>query len=200
MALPGIQGSKPQYVYTVHNSLTRKVWHSVSQQGVGTHLLPLLTPSSGHHNMYGWQVGGGYPTGMLSCLIETSPHIHVFRSASDTVGPAAAPARAPPADGPPPTSADRHSRHRRGHSAGTENVLKYRINQSLCCIIGSTNPCRITRKEFLMKQTKMYVCTLEEFILVDVVTLLYMDELKSIGNAVVYIQSQQWMRKDEINS
>ena len=51
-----------------------------------------------------------------------------------------------------------------------------------------------------MKQTKMYVCTLEEFILVDVVTLLYMDELKSIGNAVVYIQSQQWMRKDEINS
>ena len=31
-----------------------------------------------------------------------------------------------------------------------------------------TNPCRITRKEFLMKQTKMYVCTLEEFILVDI--------------------------------
>ena len=74
------------------------------------------------------------------------------------------------------------------------------MNTSKCCIIGSTNPCRITRKEFLMKQTKMYVCTLEEFILVDVVTLLYMDELKSIGNAVVYIQSQQWMRKDEINS
>ena len=44
-----------------------------------------------------------------------------------------------------------------------------------------TNPCRITRKEFLMKQTKMYVCTLEEFILVDVVTLLYMDELNCIG-------------------
>ena len=39
---------------------------------------------------------------------------------------------------------------------------------------GSTNPCRITRK---VEQTKMYVCTLEEFILVDVVTLLYMDEL-----------------------
>ena len=32
-----------------------------------------------------------------------------------------------------------------------------------------------------MKQTKMYVCTLEEFILVDVVTLLYMDELNCIG-------------------
>ena len=28
-----------------------------------------------------------------------------------------------------------------------------------------------------MKQTQMYVCTLEEFILVDVVTLLYMDEV-----------------------
>ena len=38
----------------------------------------------------------------------------------------------------------------------------------LCCIIGSTNPCRITRKEFPMKQTKMYVCTLEEFMLVDI--------------------------------
>ena len=32
-----------------------------------------------------------------------------------------------------------------------------------------TNPCRITRK---VKQTKMYVCTLEEFILVDLDTLL----------------------------
>ena len=31
-----------------------------------------------------------------------------------------------------------------------------------------TNPCRITRKEFLMKQTKIYVCTREEFILVDI--------------------------------
>ena len=28
-----------------------------------------------------------------------------------------------------------------------------------------TNPCRITRK---VEQTKMYVCTLEEFILVDI--------------------------------
>ena len=32
-----------------------------------------------------------------------------------------------------------------------------------------TNPCRFTRK---VKQTKMYVCTLEEFILVDLDTLL----------------------------
>ena len=29
---------------------------------------------------------------------------------------------------------------------------------------------------FQMKQTQMYVCTLEEFILVDVVTLLYMEQ------------------------
>ena len=29
-----------------------------------------------------------------------------------------------------------------------------------------------------MKQTQMYVCTLVEFILVDVVTLLYKDEVK----------------------
>ena len=46
---------------------------------------------------------------------------------------------------------------------------------------GSTSP--VIRMYILMldtrnvEQTKMYVCTLEEFILVDVVTLLYMDEL-----------------------
>ena len=33
-----------------------------------------------------------------------------------------------------------------------------------------------------MKQTQMYVCTLEEFILVDVVTLLYMNEVIWNGN------------------
>ena len=49
---------------------------------------------------------------------------------------------------------------------------------------GSTNPCRITRK---VEQTKMYVCTLEEFILVDVVTFLYMDEVnKHWKNAGLY--------------
>ena len=54
---------------------------------------------------------------------------------------------------------------------------------------GSTNPViRITHK---VEQTKMYVCTLEEFILVDVVTLLYMDEVNSIGRMLVYIHSQQ---------
>ena len=31
---------------------------------------------------------------------------------------------------------------------------------------------------FRMKQTQMYICTLEEFILVDVVTFLYKDEVK----------------------
>ena len=46
-----------------------------------------------------------------------------------------------------------------------------------------------------MKQTEMYVCTLEEFILVDVVALLYMDEVRY---SVVYIQMQQRKRKDEI--
>ena len=35
-----------------------------------------------------------------------------------------------------------------------------------------------TRNE---EQTKMYVCTLEEFILLDVVTLLYMDEVNWIA-------------------
>ena len=62
-----------------------------------------------------------------------------------------------------------------------------------------TNPCRITRK---VEQTKMYVCTLEEFILVDLDTLLCKlelgVELNSIGNAVVYIQSQQWKRNVRI--
>ena len=45
------------------------------------------------------------------------------------------------------------------------------------------------------KDVRMYI---EEFILVDVVTLLYMDELNCIGNAVVYIQSQQWKRNVRI--
>ena len=35
----------------------------------------------------------------------------------------------------------------------------------LCCIIGSTNPCRITRKVEQTKYVHMYI---EEFILVDV--------------------------------
>ena len=52
-----------------------------------------------------------------------------------------------------------------------------------------TNPCRITHK---VKQTKMYVCTLEEFILVDIwIHCCASWKWICIGNAVVYIQSQQ---------
>ena len=62
-----------------------------------------------------------------------------------------------------------------------------------------------------MKQTRMYVCTFEEFILVEIwihcctswsCTVLYCtrswSEVNSIGNAVVYIQSQQWKRNVRI--
>ena len=51
---------------------------------------------------------------------------------------------------------------------------KYSLYSDTMFHFGSTNPCRITRK---VEQTKMYICTLEEFILVDVVTLLYKLEL-----------------------
>ena len=68
-----------------------------------------------------------------------------------------------------------------------------------CCILGSTNPCRITRKEFPMKQTKMDICTLEEFILVDTwIHCCASWNWICIGNAVVYIQSQQWKRNVRI--
>ena len=30
---------------------------------------PVLTPSDGQKNTYGWQAGGTHPTGMLSCSI-----------------------------------------------------------------------------------------------------------------------------------
>ena len=45
-----------------------------------------------------------------------------------------------------------------------------------------------------MKQTKMYVCTFDEFILVDVVTLLYMDEVnKHWKNAGLYtLATKEW--------
>ena len=59
-----------------------------------------------------------------------------------------------------------------------------------------TNPCRITRK---VEQTKMYVCTLEEFILVDIwIHCCASWKWVCIGNAVVYIQSQQWKRNVRI--
>ena len=47
--------------------------------------------------------------------------------------------------------------------AGWENTVDE--EHSLLLHFGSTNPCRIIRK---VEQTKMYVCTLEEFILVDI--------------------------------
>ena len=51
-----------------------------------------------------------------------------------------------------------------------------------------------------MKQTKMYVCTLEEFILVDIwihcCTKLKL-ELNNIGRILLYIYSQQRIEKCE---
>ena len=77
---------------------------------------------------------------------------------------------------------------------------KFRVSELHDIIVAFwvTNPCRITRK---VKQTKMYVCTLEEFILVDIwIHCCASWKWFALENAVVYIQSQQWMRKDEINS
>ena len=45
-----------------------------------------------------------------------------------------------------------------------------------------------TRNVEQTKDVRMYI---EEFILVDVVTLLYMDEVNNIGKILVYIHSQQ---------
>ena len=49
----------------------------------------------------------------------------------------------------------------------------------------------------MWKQTKMYVCTLEEFILVDLDTLLHKVEVKMYGKILVYIHSQQRIEKCE---
>ena len=50
-----------------------------------------------------------------------------------------------------------------------------------------------------MKQTQMYVCTLEEFILDDLHYLEYKLELRyCMENTLVFIQSQQWMRNVRI--
>ena len=51
----------------------------------------------------------------------------------------------------------------------------------------------LDRSMFWMKQTQMYVCTLVEFILIDVASLLHNVEV--IGMEIVYIQSHQYMRK-----
>ena len=54
-----------------------------------------------------------------------------------------------------------------------------------------------------MKQTKMYVCTLEEFILVDIwihCCTVHEAGLNSIGRMLVYIHSQQRNEICENNS
>ena len=82
--------------------------------------------------------------------------------------------------------------HHSNDFQGGESILLH------CVAFWVTNPCRITRK---VGQTKMYVCTLEEFILVDIwIHCCASWNWFALENAVVYIQSQQWMRKDEINS
>ena len=48
---------------------------------------------------------------------------------------------------------------------------------------------------FQMKQTQMYICTLVEFILIDVASLLYKVEVIIMEITLVFIQSQQYMRK-----
>ena len=50
-----------------------------------------------------------------------------------------------------------------------------------------------------VEQRKMYVCTLEEFILVDLDTLLHKMKVKvmNIGKMLVYIHSQQRIEKCE---
>ena len=42
-----------------------------------------------------------------------------------------------------------------------------------------------------MKQTQMYVCTLVEFILIDVASLLYKVEVRLHGNTLLYIQASE---------
>ena len=44
-------------------------------------------------------------------------------------------------------------------------IIDVKLFQEAFVAFWVTNPCRITRK---VKQTKMYVCTFEEFILVDI--------------------------------
>ena len=46
-----------------------------------------------------------------------------------------------------------------------------------------------------MKQTQMYVCTLVEFILIDVASLVYKVGVIGMEIALVFIQLQQYMRK-----
>ena len=45
-----------------------------------------------------------------------------------------------------------------------------------------------------MKQTQMYVCTLLEFIVINVTSLPYKAEVVGMEITLAFIQSQQWMR------
>ena len=50
----------------------------------------------------------------------------------------------------------------------------------------------------MWNKRKMYVCTFEEFILVDLDTLLYKMKMMNIGEVLVYIHSQQGLRNVRI--
>ena len=76
----------------------------------------------------------------------------------------------------------------------------------MCCIIGSTNP--VIRMYILMldtrnvEQTKYVLCTLKNIYSSRCSHIAVHGwsevEVNSIGNAVVYIQSQQWKRNVRI--
>ena len=39
---------------------------------------PVLTPSGGHQNTYGWQADGTHPTGMFSCVNYGTDQLNAF--------------------------------------------------------------------------------------------------------------------------
>ena len=45
----------------------------------------VLTPSGDHQNTYGWQVGGTYPTGMLSGSRPICSHFGIFNNSSSDI-------------------------------------------------------------------------------------------------------------------
>ena len=74
-------------------------------------------------------------------------------------------------------------------------LQKNTMNSYTCCILGHKPLQNYTQVE----QTKMYVCTLEEFILVDIwIHCCASWNWFALENAVVYIQSQQWKRNVRI--
>ena len=68
-----------------------------------------------------------------------------------------------------------------------------------CSLVTSVMSSVVLLDGFRMKQTKMYVCTLVEFILDDLHYLMYKMELRyCVEITLVFIQSQQWMRNVRI--